>query len=444
MEQQNNLTSTKGDFLDWVAFVLNGKGFLERTSLFIGWYPANLSNSESYDVHLAYILCIICAYAISSVYVIKLFAVWLFLRREKENLSEVLNKMIFSGWDFTIVNKETADTWKKLQRTEIAAAFHENDRKVNKSQRTQFEEFKLTFLRVCLQLLSVILIFGGWTAIFFVVKMEKENNNTNFFAEYLDTLTISGLNLILPPIFFVFSLFEQYKSKNALLLYIMRLITVRLLSIVILVISVIFTRVDESETSNIDPCVKDNRCWETHLAQQIYSLLIFDALLHVPIAMFVVFRNWLRSFGDKNRLTEIKLFALLWEFLKNPEFDTGGQVLRIVNLQTLCWTGLVCAPMIPLIAVFSLVIMILLNGATVYFCELRPETVYRSSTSSSTFILALLVGLIVSFIPATIILVQLKPSLGCSPFRGLEYPYQSLVNEICKAPSLIRLAHSKK
>ena len=431
--EQDTMKKSHTDLLEIISDLLKGTGFLERTPLFIGWYPVQVTNSEkSYKVYTAYLLSTICAYFISMVYVIRILARWLLLGLENVGIAELLNNMIFSGWDFTVLKKKMCSLEKKLLVTEIESTLWEAQHANNRQSMTPKQIRNLFAVRIIIHSVVVTLIVASWVAIYYVVTMKKGDN---FFIQYVDTLFVSGLNMILPVVFLFLSQYEQYQSRKALLLHIMRTISVQLLSIIILVVSEISTKVAEED--DVDPCVKDNRCWETHLAQQIYSLLIFDSLLHFPIAIFVVIRNWLRLVPDDNCL--VKLFPnVVWQFLKTPEFDTAGQVIRIVNLQTLCWTGMACAPMIPLIAVLSLLIMIILNGATVHFCNLRPATLFRASSSSETFILALSLGLILSSIPALLIILRLKPSMGCSPFRGLDYPYESLAYEICIAPTWLR------
>ncbi|XP_018010116.1 uncharacterized protein LOC108667585 [Hyalella azteca] len=430
---QDKYTSERQNVVQYFMDFLQGLGFMERTSVFIGWYAANLTSSpDSYDISVAYLLTVTAAYAISIVYVVRGFGRWLCSNSKIFEFTNGFNNLVFKGWDFNVGRRRTAAVEKILLVQEIRAANTEEEHKANKFKRTVRERRVLFLVRCLIHVTTIGLILGGWVAIYFVVtKVERDT----FIKQYATTLTVSGLNFILPPIFFVLSWYEHYTQRNTLLLYIMRNIFLRLISIVILVVSEISLRIQEGEA--VIDCGTSYMCWETRLAQQLYSLIVFDTMIYIPVTAFVFIRYFLSFVKDDNPLVSW-LPKIIWEFLSQPEFDTAGHVLRAVHLQTLCWMGISCAPLLPLMTVVSFLIMIILNGITIKFCRLRPSVAFRSSTSSSMFMVAALVSLVLSVVPSALVLTYLKPSFGCSPFRGLQYQYQAFVSAICLAPAWIR------
>ncbi|KAF2360307.1 TMC protein, partial [Trinorchestia longiramus] len=434
IESQKMYTSERNSVIDNLLDFLQGLGFLERTALFIGWYSAELtSSSSSYHVASAYFLTVAVAYLISVGYVVRGFGRWLRSRSKILDYTHLFNEMVFTGWDFNITNKRTAELEKNLLIQQIKAAETEEAFRRERSKRTISEKRKLFAVRLLIHILTIALIGGGWVAIYFLVTRVKGDS---FWAQYATTITISGLNFVLPPIFFVLSWYEHYTLKSTLLLYIMRNIFLRIISIVILVGSEISGRIQDSEYL-VDACNRNNPCWETHVVQQLYSLILFDTLIYIPITISVFIRYFLGFVRDDHPLVSWQP-KIVWEFLSQPEFDTAGHVLRAVHLQTLCWMGMVNAPILPLMTVVAFFIMISLNGITIKYCDLRPSVAFRSSASSSMFMVAAIIGLLLSVVPSVLTLTWFKPSLGCSPFRGLQYPYQVVVNAICHLPDWIK------
>lgn len=348
-------------------------------------------------------------------------------------LNSSYTDLLLQGWDFSIANKRTANLEKDLLVQELKVSEAEELFEKRQSERSEGEKRALLLVRVSISLIIIALILSGWIAVFAVVTRVKGDS---FFEQYAATLTVSALTFIFPPIFFVLSWYEHYKKKTALILFVTRNIFVRLISIVVLVISEISARVEASDFFIID-CNGSNLCWETRLAQQLYSLVVLDTLLYIPITLFVFVRHYLGFVRDDHPIVKI-LPGWLWQYLSKPEFDSAGHVLRAVHVQTLCWMGLVCSPMLPLIAVISFLVMISLNGITVIYCDVRPSEAFRSSASSSMFMSAAAMGLALSTIPATLILTWLRPSLGCSPFRGLNYAQEAVVDAICSASTGVR------
>jgi len=187
-------------FFSSVLDFIKGTGFLERTPLFIGWYPAKLMQSPaSYSIHLSYSLTIVFAYAVSILYVVRAYGRFLRERIDFLNFDYLFSNIIFKGWDFNISNASAAVTEKKLMVMELKAAQTEINFLEEKENRSRHQTNMLLVTRIGVNLVVAIMILSGWISIYFVVTKVK---GETFWAEYAATMTVSFFNNVYPPIFF--------------------------------------------------------------------------------------------------------------------------------------------------------------------------------------------------------------------------------------------------
>lgn len=404
-----------------------GTGFLERTPLFIGWYPAKLGRSSaSYHIHLACILSCAAAYVVSLVYTIKKFSHWLRSKSSSRNISlyssHLFVNMIFRGWDFSIAKSCVAETEKKLLITEIRATQCDKELQEKREQMMAYEKCKIYAIRIIANVIVVpLLTFGGWYAIY---RIETGIWKKGYFwEEYDTTITVVLLNKILPEIFEILLKFEQYSNEKMLLILTLRRIGVKFITIGIIWWSEIS---DNPNRHTTEKCTPENQCWETKLGQNMYQLIIIESIVQIPRTLLFIVRCYL----SKIRRKCCKILA--------PHFDISDEVLCAVYLQALCWMGLIVSPLLPLVTVCAFLLKILLNSIVILKFNLQQVDMVRASRSSSIFIFAILVGLCVSLFPVIWTVTSLRPSPGCSPYRGLDFPITSVVYSLCAGPQWIK------
>lgn len=407
-------------FLDF----LQGTGHLEMTILFSGFYPADISNS-SYMISLAYILTVTVVYLVSLLYIV--YYVAKFLRKSPGRTSKygmTFSNIIFSGWDHSVSELDAVKIGHRLLVCEVKASFDDEDFKQRKLRQTRNDLVKLYLVRFLINLIIVTLIVGGFAGIYFLVKKAEENLEIGGFQKYLwqyaPTIVVSGLNLVYPILFNFLVQFEHYRGRTELLLTLFRCVTLRLTSLAILIITKVFFIVDQERTC--DPYDQNYICWETHLGQQIYSVMILDFLIQIGMTFVVnVARKLLGKFDNS-----------LCKMVSNIEFYVPGHVLDVVYVQTICWLSIIYAPLMAVACFFYFCILFGLKFFTVSWTCVPADRVFRASRSSAMFMTILSVAFFICAIPNGLAILYLCPSIACSPFRGLGNSWEAFVHYVCQ------------
>ncbi|KAK8746298.1 hypothetical protein OTU49_017352, partial [Cherax quadricarinatus] len=309
---------------------------------------------------------------------------------------------------------------------DVKAAFDDEEFLRKKKKRTRKNLATLYFTRALINLVILVLIVGGWTAIYFLVdKLQKsgntstENVSQHFLWQYAPTMTVAALDTVYPLIFKSVVTYEHYRGRTELLITLVRCVLIRLMSLAILVITNL-TLI--SQHSNVcDPTVNEYICWETRLGQQVYSVLVLDVLIKVFMT-FVV------------NVARCKLGRFDYAICKRVsrlEFDVSDHTLDIVSIQSICWLGILHAPLMALLCFFCFCILFGLKLFTVSWTCVPPSRLFRASRSSAMFMTILSLTFFVCIIPNGLALLIFTPSKACSPFRGLGYGWQILTYYIC-------------
>ncbi|KAK4326815.1 hypothetical protein Pmani_002686 [Petrolisthes manimaculis] len=402
---------------------LQGTGFLEWTALFSGYYPASVGE-DSYLVSLAYILSVLAVYLVSLVAVV--YFVAKFLRqapRLSHNYGLTYTRIVFSGWDFAICNKGTAKTEHSLILSEFRVALADEQHTDTKKRRTRNEWIKLFLVRIVINLLILILIIGGWVGIFYLVKEAQQhvsNPLERFVWNYMPTVTISIVNFIYPLIFDIVVKYEHYRGRKELFITLMRCVFIRLTSLTFL----IGTKLDfiSRQSGTCDAGDEVYICWETHMGQQLYSVLILDFLIQIVLTFVLnVCRKFLRRFKNS-----------LCQSLAYQEFYVPGHVLDIVYVQSILWLSVPYAPLMPVVCWLYLLLLFAFKFFTVSVTCVPATRVFRASSSSSMFMTVLCLAFALCVVGSYVGLFYICPSKACSPFRGLGNTWEVITYYICR------------
>jgi transmembrane channel-like protein len=195
--------------------------------------------------------------------------------------------------------------------------------------------------------ISILLLLSMFT-IYFVFLFSRRllskdltgDRLLKLFFEFMPSLMIVSLNLLLPLLFSFLVTFEHYSPIMVVRISLMRTVFLRLSSLGVLGAS-IYTLVS-CEDGRSEQCTcngSDTLCWETYVGQQFYKLAVTNALTGIAVTFFINFpRALLAKHGENYRF---------FRFIGEQQFELPNHVLDVVYSQTLCWIGSFYAPLLP-------------------------------------------------------------------------------------------------
>nr|XP_023027754.1 transmembrane channel-like protein 7 [Leptinotarsa decemlineata] len=414
--------------------LVQGTGFLECTILFYGFYGNETVTYMSgqtpmyYNIPLAYIFIIPICFMISMIAIIRSAA-----KGFKERLIEGEGQfyhycnLIFGGWDYCIDNEKSAKMKHKAIYSEIKASLETEKMKEEKLSRTTQEWYKIYFCRIVVNSVVVAVLAGCGCLVYilFEESTAQLNNQTDLskfeqlFFQFLPSLSIVSLNMIIPVLFKFLISFEKYTPPAEIKYSLIRTVFIRLASLVVLYAS-LWREVG---------CKNCKVCWETFVGQQIYKLLLTDFAVHVFLTLIV---NFLRSLLAKH--IENKMV----KFFCEQTFDLPRHALDIVYTQTLCWFGIFFAPLLSLLAAMIFFILFYIKKfACVVNCK-PNNVIYRASKTNSMFMFVLLVSCIFVIFPLAYVSFKLEPSRNCGPFRDQTFVWDLVGNLFSYTPMWIQ------
>lgn len=440
--------------------LVQGTGQMERTYLFYGFY-ANKTFSWSlehvslyYNLPLAYISIAVIYFLISLVAIVSSAA-----KGFKERLVEGEGQfyqycnIVFGGWDFCIHNEKSATIKHKAIYNELKGLLESERLEEEKRSRTREEKIKLYTIRSFINIAVLAVLSGCAVAIYYTFnfattklkEFETASNVTNsasstiekveqLFYEFLPSLSIVILNVIVPFVFKYLVGFERYSPVFVVRLTLVRTVFLRLSSLIVLYAS-LYSKVS-CPPSDTDVCYSTEcntpRCWETYVGQQIYKLVLTDFASNFIITFFI---NFPRALIAKN--VENKFAKLIGE----QSFDLPKHVLDVVYSQTLCWVGSFFMPLLPLLCVVTCFFIFYIKKFACLVNSKPSSTIYRASRSNSMFMVVLLVSYtICALLPIAYAVAELLPSKSCGPFRGLNTVWTTVVHAFVQTPEPLQNA----
>lgn len=438
-----------------IVDLIQGSGRIERTRLFYGFYVNETFNYQIdglnlyYNFSLAYISTAVLYLLVSLAAIVKSGA-----KGFKERLVEGEGQfyqycnLVFGGWDFCIHNEKSAAIKHKAIYNEIKGLLESDRLEEEKQNRTRQEKIKLILTRVLVNLIALTVLCSCGVGIYFVFDFsttklkELENaNNTVYISvgdfdniqqmvfEFLPSLVIVSLNVIVPFVFKYLITFEHYTPVFVIRLTLVRTVFLRLSSLVVLYAS-LYTKVScKPEDTDVCSSSECNTpiCWETYVGQQIYKLVLTDFATNILITFFI---NFPRALLAKHINTK---FARI---IGEQTFDLPKHVLDVIYLQTLCWVGSFFTPLLPFICIVLGILLFYIKKFACLVNSKPSSIIYRASRSNSMFMIVLLVSYTVcALLPIAYVIAELSPSRACGPFRGLETMWTTVIEAFMLTPS---------
>ncbi|KAK8383888.1 hypothetical protein O3P69_015973 [Scylla paramamosain] len=431
---------------------VQGTGPLELSYLFYGYYPRHILVLEvapewKYNLPLAYLLVLVVTLILSLVLMVRAAARGLreSLRSSEGQFYQYCN-LIFGGWDYCIENNKAASIKKKAIYNELCNHLETERYNEEKEQRTKKERCRLYMVRLLVNMVVLALLSVSFVAIYKSTifafdhlkdaKDSKESEQDKLMIllfEYLPSGVIVTLNIIIPYLLRALVKLEHYTPNSILVLTLIRTVFLRLASLVILLISIyqsIPACPDSKPSECIDECTRP-WCWETYVGQQLYKLTILDLIIMFLTTFLVNFP--LKCIGHK-----LMRGSQIGAAIGDIEFAIPKHVLDIVYGQTLCWLGMFYSPLLPAVTCIKLVLVFYIKYFDCKVNSSQSSQLYRTSRSNALFISILLVSFIVTIIPVGYSIAEIKPSLACGPFRGLDTIWSEMLAVIEESPDWLK------
>ncbi|NXC38210.1 TMC7 protein, partial [Penelope pileata] len=427
-------------FYTYLKDLLTGTGFLEVTVLFYGYYTIDAASFGvlRYNLPLAYLLTTFAYLVLSLLWIIKR-SVGGFkqnLVHAEDQFQSYCNK-VFAGWDFCITDLNAARLKHRSLRYELQTDLEEERLKQKIAERTMKEKLRIYSLRLFLNIIVIAVLSGCFYAIYRATVFSQENSSVSIrhdvridsatlFVQYLPSIVITLVNFVAPQIFSVLIRFEDYSPAFEIRLTLMRCVFVRLANIGVLMFS-LWSQI-HCATDQCKACGYNYElypCWESAVGQEMYKLMIFDFIIILAMTLFV-------DFPRKLLVTHCSWKPVQWCGLQ--EFGISDNVLEIIYGQTICWIGTFFSPLLPAIATIKYFIIFYVKKISLIHTRKPAGRPIRASSSNFFFLVVLLIGLLLAFIPLGISIAHIPSSKACGPFRNFNTSWAVVPDTILEFP----------
>ena len=444
----------------WTIFdIIQGTGFIEASPIFTSYYPAYLRSGQ-YPLTLFCLISTFICYFITAIYIVR--GIGQFLKKSAgvdKKASIKAFQVVFSEWEWSISEECSIASQKKSFRKKI----------VDVVQHVQLKTMpKITFAsslilfckRLFITIVAMLVILFFWFCVYRVTEFQMafeyglshnestptvniilnwmENIFRNKYSDLTDndykelseglclflvqmwvTLTVLTINNVAPSILKFLATFEYFSETKAMRILTGRLVVLQFSSIAVLIHA-------QLNDPNFNQCPVQDYCWEAKLGQQIYALMMFQPMLWMIYTIFsILIRLPIRLCCCKKTKSRFLLSKL----------DVPGCALDILNLQTLCWIGIVVAPILPLVTIaLQMLYGILLTIHVALFCK-PSANIQNTAATKYMFVLGSGLSFFCVLISLSLLIMFVPPSLGCSPFRGLTNCLNAVTYYVCHTSS---------
>ncbi|NXN67846.1 TMC7 protein, partial [Himantopus himantopus] len=430
-------------FYTYLKDLLSGTGFLEVTSLFYGYYTIDAAwiSMLRYNLPLAYLLATFAYLALSLIWIIKRSVEGFKqnLVHAEDQFQSYCNK-VFAGWDFCITDPNAARLKHRSLQYELQTDLEEERLKQKIADRTMKEKLRIYSLRIFINIIVIAVLSGCFYSIYRATVFSQENSNVsirhdirrdsvaNLLVQYLPSIVITLANFIAPQIFSFLIRFEDYSPAFEIRLTLLRCVFVRLANIGVLLFS-LWSQISYCATDECKACGYNYElypCWESEVGQEMYKLMIFDFIIILAVVLFV-------DFPRKLLVTHCSCKPVQWCGLQ--EFGISDNVLEIIYGQTICWIGTFFSPLLPAIATIKYFIIFYIKKISLIHTRKPAARPIRASSSNFFFLVVLLIGLVLAFIPLGISIAHIPSSKACGPFRSFNTSWAVVPDTIREFPT---------
>uniref|UniRef100_A0A8C3AN74 Transmembrane channel-like protein n=2 Tax=Cyclopterus lumpus TaxID=8103 RepID=A0A8C3AN74_CYCLU len=325
--------------------------------------------------------------------------------------------IVFTGWDYGCQGGRATKLKQKNVHYQLQVDLEEEIIKKKAAALTLCQKIVLYSLRVFMFFVSFGLIVAAFYGIFmatnFSQEMSGEEGILGLLLEYLPSIAITIGNFVVPLLCDQFTLIERYTPSTTVIVTLLRAVFLRLVGLGVLLFTLWhqITCEGDTESEGCKLCQYNYEvypCWETRVGQEMYKLTLFDLLINIGVLVLVEFPRRMVVDNWSNKLAQ---------WVGRQEFVVSANVLGLVYGQTIVWTGALFCPLLPLINTIKFVLLFYIKKITL-FSNCRPALkTFRSTTSTFFFLVVLLFGWGLATVVMVYSLAQIRPSMGCGPFR---------------------------
>ncbi|XP_062976240.1 transmembrane channel-like protein 8 [Elgaria multicarinata webbii] len=436
-----NYSSGLGYRSAWQRFqdIFTGEGFLEHSYLFYGAYNEKQDSSNHYNVYLAYLLSILGYLFACFIWIFRRivasFVQWQMLRWDFQTY---LSAGIFTEWDFCIQSPEAAALKQRNIYNRLKIDLEEQIRHLQNQQRTKRQLAQLYLLRLLINGIVLLLMAAAFCFIYLATEFSQDYSQDaaklGVLGQYLPPVVISMANIFLPFLFHVLAQWEGYSPNAKVNLTLLRCVILKLssLGMFLFFLGRNVLCLGSKNTLQCQQCGYNKlyQCWETHLGQEMYKMIIFSFLTTLAAAFLI---------SLPRRLLAKHSSSALAQWLGKEEFLVPHNVLDIVAAQTVMWIGIFFCPLLPLLGCVSIFITFYIKKYTL-FRNCQPSTqLFRASHSKFLFQIMLLLGLFLAYIPLTYVISRASPSQACGLFTNYSAPWQAVTKAVSHLPTSAQL-----
>ncbi|XP_030814039.1 transmembrane channel-like protein 7 isoform X1 [Camarhynchus parvulus] len=426
-------------FYTYLKDLLSGTGFLEVTSLFYGYYSIDAVwiSIMRYNLPLAYLLATFAYLALSFLWIVKRSVEGFKhnLVHDADPFQSYCNK-VFAGWDFCITDPNAARLKHRSLQYELQMDLQEEKLKQKIAERRMEEKLRIYSLRIFINIFVIAILSGCFYSIYRVTVFSQENSNdignansqVNLLVQYLPSMVITLANFIAPLIFAFLIKFEEYTPAFEIKLTLLRCVFVRLANIGVLLFS-LWSQISDCGSDKCKPCGYNYKlypCWESDVGQEMYKLMIFDFIVILAVALFA-------DFPRKLLVTHCSCKLVQW--FGHKEFEISDNVLEIIYGQTICFIGTFFSPLLPAIATIKYFIIFYVKKIVLIHTRKPAARPIRASSSNFFFLVVLLIGLLLAFVPLGFSIARIPSSKACGPFRNFNTSWEVIPDTILQFPT---------
>nr|XP_020473241.1 transmembrane channel-like protein 4 [Monopterus albus] len=409
-------------FYKYFLDLLSGTGFMEYSYLFYGYYNNTLGEDRnfSYNIPLAYLFTVVFYFIFCLICIIARMGTAARVAVATGG-STVANysMIVFTGWDYGCLGGKATKLKQNNIHYRLQVDLEEERIKKQAAALTSCQKVVLYSLRVLMFLISCGLIGAAFYCIFLATNFSQQRSGEQgilgLIFEYLPSIVITAGNFLVPLLCDQIALIERYAPSTTVIMALLRAVFLRLVSLGALLFTLWRQITCEGHTDSgaCELCQYNHEvypCWETRVGQEMYKLTLFDFLINVAVLVLVEFPR---------RMVVDNWPSKLAQWVGRQEFVVPYNVLSLVYGQTVVWTGALFCPLLPLINTIKFVILFYCKKITLFYnCRPALKT-FRSTTSAFFFLVVLLFGWILATAVMIYSLAEIRPSMGCGPFRFL-------------------------
>ncbi|XP_055877081.1 transmembrane channel-like protein 7 [Biomphalaria glabrata] len=275
-----------GSGVDHFLSALDGTGWLEKTLLFYGYYSVRVT--VDYTLPVAYVMTVLCCLVVSLVLMVR-YTAWSLKETVLKSVNSNIEQFskVYTAWDYTLTNPETAWIKKDEIFKDFEAMANEKLYQTKRQHRFRSTLFvcRLYLVRGLVNVMIAASLAGAGYLIYYVTAFSTEYGQENqvssgtsswllLLVNYLPSITITFCNAALPLAYEFLVKLEDYSGHVVVKLTLIRTVVLRLASLVVLCITM-YTQINCGSTDacgiSTTPACTPIKCWETSVESPLYT-----------------------------------------------------------------------------------------------------------------------------------------------------------------------------